>query len=482
MSHQTLSRRNLLAGSLAAAVAAFCPARRAWATAPGSGTIVIPSLDGQLLTDAATLAQAADDFGHIAHTTPTAVLVPGSVHDIEKLVQFARKHGIQVAAAHGIGQSHSTQGQSQTAGVVIDMSALDQIHEINAGDALVDAGVRWIDLLQATVPAGKSPPTLTDYIGLTVGGTLSVGGIGGQTFRAGLQVDNVIELEVVTGTGQRVTCSATHKSDLFDAARAGLGQFGVITKARVRLVPVPSMARTYTASYADLTTFTNDQRAAIASGRWDYVEGSASPGGTGWTFQIELVKYFDPASPPDDAAQLAGLSYLPGTAATGDGTYFDFTNRIAPTIALLQEIGLWEVPHPWIDFFVPASEAVEYIQGFLDTTSPGDIVGPVLIYPFYTARVATPFVRLPASSEAFLFAVLRFALPPTPDQVAALIAQNRAAFDALTAVGGKRYLIDSVPMSHADWEEHFAPVFDAFVDAKERFDPHHVMTPGQGIF
>ena len=66
----------------------------------------------------------------------------------------------------------------------------------------VDAGVRWIELLQATVPQGKSPPTLTDFIELSIGGTLSVGGIGGQAFRWGLQVDNVLELEVITGRGE----------------------------------------------------------------------------------------------------------------------------------------------------------------------------------------------------------------------------------------------------------------------------------------
>ena len=482
--NDTLPRRRFLKGALAVAVVAFCPSTRAWATQPGPGTISIPDLDGQLLTDAATLAAAADDFGHIVQRTPVAVLEPGSVEDIEKVIRFARRQGIQVAGARGIGESHSTQGQSQVeAGVVVDMSALSQIHEINDGDALVDAGVRWIDLLSQTVPLGKSPPTLTDYIGLSVGGTLSVGGIGGQAFRAGLQVDNVLELEVVTGKGHRVTCSPDENRELFDAARAGLGQFGIITKARVRLVPVPPMARTYTALYDDLATFTADQLSLIDGHRFDYLEGSAVAGTSGgYQYQIELVKYFDPASPPDDAAQLAGLSFLPGTLAQSDATYFDFANRLAPTVALLIEIGLWFVPHPWLDLFVPKDHAVSFIGDFLSTTSPADIVGPILIYPFNHDRLTAPFFRVPEGEQSFLFAVLRFALPPTPDQVAALIAENRAAFDALTAIGGKRYTIDSVPMSHEDWEAHFGPVFDAFEDDKEEFDPDGVLTPGQGIF
>jgi cytokinin dehydrogenase len=39
----------------------------------------------------------------------------------------------------------------------------------------------------------------TDYLRLTVGGTLSNAGIGGQAFRHGPQIANVHELDVVTG-------------------------------------------------------------------------------------------------------------------------------------------------------------------------------------------------------------------------------------------------------------------------------------------
>ena len=121
--------------------------------------------------------------------------------------------------------------------MVIDMSTLATVHEINAGDALVDAGLRWSDLLRQTLPLRLAPPTLNDYIDLSIGGTLSVGGVGAQSFRRGPQVDNVLELTVVTGRGELVTCSPTQNRQLFDAVRAGLGQFGVIVQARLRLVP-----------------------------------------------------------------------------------------------------------------------------------------------------------------------------------------------------------------------------------------------------
>lgn len=482
--NSSLPRRAFLQGSLAVAALAYLPESQSWASQPGPGAIHIPSLDGQLLTDAASLAKASDDFGHMIHRVPRAVLVPGSVHDIVKMVKFARQHGIKVCGARGLGESHGTRGQAQVeAGVVIDMSALHEIHGIECDSVLVDAGVRWIDLLAATTPLGKSPPTLTDFIGLSVGGTLSVGGIGGQAFRHGLQVDNVIELEVVTGKGQLVTCSAHHNRDLFDAARAGLGQFGIIVRARLRLVDVPSHARTYTAVYDELALMADDQRAAVASGDFDYIEGSAFFGATGWQYQIELVRYFDPASPPDDAALLADLHALPGTTVINDSSYFDFTNRLAPTLAFLESVGALALPHPWMDLFVPGSAVVPYVESVLAQLTPADTGnGPVLIYPFRKAPLTAPFVRMPAEEEIFLFAVLRFTVPPIPPVIAAQNAQNRAFFEANQALGGKLYPIDSFPFSHADWEAHFGARWSDFEDAKEAFDPDHVLTPGQGIF
>ncbi|MCA9653072.1 MAG: FAD-binding protein [Myxococcales bacterium] len=482
-----IPRRRFLGRSLAAAatIVAFDPVTRTWVREARADTIPIPSLDGMLVEAGPLLAEAADDFGHIISRMPVAVLIPGSIHDIKKLVKLARCHGLRVGGMSMIGNTHSSYGQSQVeAGVVIDMSALCEIHEINEHDALVDAGVRWEELLEATVPLGKSPPTLTDLIDLSVGGTLSVGGIGGQAFQHGLQVDNVLELQVVTGRGKVVTCSPTHRADLFESVRAGLGQFAIVVRARVRLVDVPPMVRTYTAVYADAATFTGDQVMLVQDGRFDYVEGSASPDGSGgWLYSLEAAKYFDPAAPPDDATQLAGLSFLPGTEATTDQSYFDFANRLAPLVAFLKSIGVWDLPHPWLNLFLPGSEAASFVASTLAATTEDDVgQGPVLIYPFLRAAATADFVPLPGEDVVFLFALLRNSLPFIPGHLSSQLQRNRELYDAAHALGGSLYAISSVDFDALDWQDHFGGVWDDFVAAKDEYDPDRILTPGQGIF
>lgn len=71
-----------------------------------------------------------------------------------------------------------------------------------SGGRYVDAGGEqlWVDVLRASMAHGLTPVSWTDYLHLTVGGTLSNAGISGQAFRHGPQISNVLELDVITGT------------------------------------------------------------------------------------------------------------------------------------------------------------------------------------------------------------------------------------------------------------------------------------------
>ena len=289
---------------------------------------------------------------------------------------------------------------------------------------------------------------------------------------------------MVTGQGELVTCSPFLRPDVFDAVRAGLGQFGIIVRARVRLVPVPPMVRVYSAVYADLESLTADQLELIGDERFDYVEGSVSPASpSGWTYVLSVAKYFDPAKPPDDAALLSGLSFIPGTESSTDSDYFDFANSLASFVTFLMEVGAWTTAHPWLNLFLPAHTAVPFVTEALDQITPDTLgYGVILLYPINRDRLTAPFARVPDAPQSFIFSVLGFPISPTPAQVAATLAQNHSLFEACLAAGGKRYPIDSVPMTHADWVAQISPLFPAFALAKAELDPGNVLTPGQGIF
>jgi hypothetical protein len=458
---------------------------RAWVTAANAQSSLnlaeLPPLDGAIYTDEATRQAAADDFGHIVHRQPIAVLKPGSKTDIVKVVQFARTHQLKVAAR---GQGHSSNGQAQVeAGIVIDMSTLNQIVQIGADRAKVQGGVLWLELLQAAIAQGLTPPVLTDYLELSIGGTLSAGGIGGASHRYGVQVDQVLELEVVTGQGRLETCSPTQNKPLFEAVLAGLGQCGIIVQATVRLIPARQQARVFLLFYDDLATFTQDQRLLISEERFDYVEGQVvpSPNG-GWRYMIEAVSFYTPPNEPNHVALLAGLSYQAGSEQITDPTYFDFANRLAPVVATLKSIGVWSFPHPWLNLFVPSSQVDRFIGEVVSTLTLADTgQGPILLYPVKTWRFNRPLFRVPRENIAFLFAILRTA-PPDPAVINQMVAANRNLFERDRALGGYRYPVGTVPMTPADWKQHFQPRWGKLISSKQSYDPDNILAPGQGIF
>jgi cytokinin dehydrogenase len=415
----------------------------------------LPALDGVLAVDEESRAAVAGDFGRIVRHRPAAVLRPGSVADVAAVLRVAAAHGVTAVPR---GQGHTTHGQAQAAGgVVVDMSTLGVVEHLAADRITVQAGARWSDVLAATLPRGLTPPVLADYLGLSVGGTLSAGGIGGTTHRHGLQVDNVLEMEVLTPSGESRTCSPVRDRALFDAVRGGFGRHGVIVRATLRLVPAPRRARRYLIERPGPLALNAATRRLVTELRFDYVEGQILPDGRGgWRYLVEAVAFHDPAQEPDDAAVLRDLRQGRDEEEIEDLPFADFLDRMAPGVELLRATGEWEHPHPWWNGFVPDSAADRLLEETMRALSPADIgpSGLVLCYPFATGLVTAPGVRLPGEPLAFLLALLRTAPPGDPRAVTAMLRANRAMHEHVAALGGFTYPVGSIDVGDRSGKSH----------------------------
>lgn len=485
MGHR-LTRRAVVTGLASGAlVIGLDPLTGTWVTKASASEPLrnMPRLDGRLRIDSSARWEGADDFGHLVHRHPVAVLEPGTVSDIAVMLRYCREHGLPVAAR---GQGHSTNGQAQVSrGLVVDMGTLRDI-QVRDGHAVVQAGARWSEVLHATLPRGLTPPVLTDYLELSVGGTLSAGGVGGATHHHGAQVDSVVELEVVTGTGERTVCSPSRRADLFHAVRAGLGQCAIITRATIRLVPAPSSVRRYQLYYPSLAALTADQRRVVRDGRFGFMEGqvqAAADGSGEWRYLLEAVAFRQSSTPPDDAALLGDLTYERGTQEIDDLSYFDFLNRLAPSVEYLKSIGEWARPHPWWNVFLPDTAADAFVTSVIADLTPADIgaSGVILLYPVRRSLLHAPMPRVPDQELVFLFALLKTASPGAADP-SAMVEANRALYRRVQALGGTQYPVGSIPTTHDDWRKHFGPVWPSLAAAKHRYDPGGILAPGQGIF
>jgi cytokinin dehydrogenase len=428
-------------------------------------------------------AAAAHDFGRLIHRQPHGVLKPASSAVITSLMRWAKGRGVKVAAR---GQGHSVYGRALVEdGIVIDMGAMSSIGDIKQDRVVVDAGATWRDLLDATLAQGLTPPVLTNYLGLSVGGTIAVGGIGAASSRHGMQTDNVLALDVVTGEGNEVSCSAAEHSDLFDGIRAGLGQCGIVTRATLRLVRAPERIRRFQLFYLDLPSLAADQRRVLTEGRFDQLQGAILPDGSGgWRYQLDGAVSYGSGPAPDDKAVLSGLSDERGAAVIADLTYREDALAFGKFENLLRSKGQWSNPQPWLLTFLRGSNA-ERVAGDILAGLMGDAVGPfgrITFYPLLTRTFHTPLVRLPEEDIVFVFNLIR--IPASNDAAAAerMVVENRTLYDRIREAGGVQYPVGAFAMSPDDWTAHFGSRWPHLREAKRRHDPEHLLAPGYNVF
>jgi FAD/FMN-containing dehydrogenase len=426
------------------------------------------------------LAAAAVDYGNIVHHLPRAVVRPECVEEVVAVMRSCRRRGLRIAAR---GQGHSTDGQAQVEdGVVVDMSRLRRIEHAGDGVAIAEAGLTWRDLLAACLPRGWAPPVLTGYTGLSIGGTLSMGGIGGASFREGAQVDHVVALDVVTGDGELLTCDEHRTPELFDAVRGGVGQYGIIVRATLRLNATRPRARQIVLGYSSIDRFFADLERLASRQDLDGVYGQVVPAGERWAFVIHTVRFVSgDDDEPRDAKLLEALEHDSVKIAMYDRVAFD--TLVDTANSERARVGLGDLPRIWHDAFLPASVTESFVADTLQAIAPRDLgpAGFVLLFPIRN-RGASYALRLPAAQRVYLFDVLTSGVRGDDLYVTRGRAAARRTFERARGLGGTLYPIGSARLSPEDWGLQFGAYRQRFIEAKRRFDPGGLLAPGAGVF
>ena len=168
-------------------------------------------------------------------THPAAVICVADVADVGTALNFARATGLELAIRSG---GHSIFGGTN-GGLVIDLRALNSIEiDAVAGTAWCGTGLTAGEVTKAVEQHGLIVG-FGDTASVGIGGLTAGGGIGYLVRKHGLTIDSVLAAEVVTAGGDVVIADAEHYPDLFWAVRGGGGNFGVVTRWKYRLHPLP---------------------------------------------------------------------------------------------------------------------------------------------------------------------------------------------------------------------------------------------------
>lgn len=444
-------------------------------------------ISGQVLTDEASREGVATDFGRLIVRKPAAVVRPASTEDVARVVKFAAKHSLAVSTR---GAGHSQTGQSLSQHIVLDMTSLDQVRQVDekAGTVACQGGLKWRSLVEQLASKQLSPPVLTNNLDVTVGGTVSTAGLGVASWRHGTQADNCLGLEVVTGAGDIVPCSPTHNQSLFDAVRAGVGQFGVITEVTLRIRRHQPKFRSYYLLYDDLNALLEDLKAVMIDERFDYLESWCAPCAQGfrkvgggrtpfaqWFYPLHATVEADGATLPDAAQKLRGLKFYKHVH-TEDGEMGEFFTRLDALFALWRRGGFWDYTHPWMECVLPWQTTPMYISKVLENLPPQAVVGGhILLWPARGNASSVPLFMRPTGDFLMGFGIL----PAFPKHLVdePLFHLNMAS-QASMMMGGKRYLSGWIKFEAAQWKAHYGELWPTVLALKKKFDPQGILNPG----
>ena len=160
-----------------------------------------------------------------------------SVEDLRR--QYA---ALPHAAPVRLGKKTSNlfRSRADTGAPRLDVSAFSGVLSVDPVGRTADVlgMTTYEELVDATLPYGLMPLVVPQLKTITLGGAVTGLGIESSSFRNGMPHESVLEMDVLTGDGEVVTCSRTARSDLFTGLPNSYGTLGYALRLRIELEPV----------------------------------------------------------------------------------------------------------------------------------------------------------------------------------------------------------------------------------------------------
>ncbi|MDR7928651.1 FAD-linked oxidase C-terminal domain-containing protein [Acidithiobacillus thiooxidans] len=287
--------------------------------------------DDGLLTQSEDLHPYECDGLSVLRELPLAVVLPRHRAEVQAVLKICQQYGVAVVP-RGAGTGLSGGARPSAGAIVLSLARLRQIRALDTSNrtARVQPGVRNLAISEAARPMGLYyAPDPSSQIACTIGGNVAENSGGVHCLKYGLTVHNVLALEVLDASGERLEIGSQAPDspgyDLLALMMGSEGLLGIVTECTLRLLPVPENTLVLLAAFASVVAAADAVSAIIAAG--------IIPAGLEMMDQlaIEAAEDFVHAGYPRDAAAIL-LCEL-------DGTEAELQERLRAVEKLLQRQG-----------------------------------------------------------------------------------------------------------------------------------------------
>ncbi|MHA7142518.1 FAD-binding oxidoreductase [Arthrobacter sp. CAL618] len=191
---------------------------------------------------------------------PIAVVLADSTRDVSVALSWANQSSVPVSV-RGAGTGLAGGAVAYAGGIVISLAGMNRVLSFSPGNRMVEvqAGVITSDVDDLAAQCGLMyAPDPASYRISTIGGNIATNAGGLRCVKYGVTADSVASVELVLADGSVIDTGTSTRKNVAGLNLTGLvvgseGTLGVITAARLRLVPRPTgMVRTFRAGFGSV--------------------------------------------------------------------------------------------------------------------------------------------------------------------------------------------------------------------------------------
>lgn len=172
----------------------------------------------------------------LTQVNPREIQTPTSAEDLAVTITRAATDGRRLKMP---GTGHSFTSIAEADDILLRSSGLQGVTAVDPENLTVTAraGTHLKTLNSGLERLGYSLHNMGDIAEQTIAGATSTGTHGTGGMAAGLSAQ-LAGLELVTGTGEILKCSAEENADVFRIARVGIGALGILTSLTFKVEPL----------------------------------------------------------------------------------------------------------------------------------------------------------------------------------------------------------------------------------------------------
>jgi glycolate oxidase len=210
--------------------------------------------------------------GAVETMRPAAVVLPRTAAEVAAVVKIANEFSTPVVA-RGAGTGLSGGAVAQRGGILVVLTRMNRVLDVNYDDrvALVEPGVINLELSEYTTPHGFFfAPDPSSQKASTIGGNVAENSGGPHCLKYGVTTNHILGVEAVLPDGTIIRTGELSNAgggyDLTGVLVGSEGMLGIVTKALVRLTPVPEVTRVMLAPFASMESASYAVSEIIAAG------------------------------------------------------------------------------------------------------------------------------------------------------------------------------------------------------------------------